>query len=71
MKNREPHHFCGVLILLLALVSLYAWFSYPPAKNRKPLPLAVDYAVESPREDSDNPKPAEKHLAVSRMKVIP
>lgn len=55
MKNREPHHFCGVLILLLALVSIYAWYIYPPQRNGTPLPIVVETGVQVPVESPGEP----------------
>jgi len=57
MKNREPHHFCGVLILLLALVSIYAWFSYPPATQNRHLPIAIETGIEEALEKPGEPVP--------------
>jgi hypothetical protein len=72
MKNREPHHFCGVLILLLALVSLYAWFSYPPARQTKPLPIAIETGIGVEEEPAGEPAPQPAAEQVpTTLKVAP
>ena len=71
MKNREPHHFCGVLILLLALVSIYAWVTYPPETCRNPIPLTVETRDETPPKAPENPEPAKKRLASTLLRTVP
>ena len=71
MKNREPHHFCGVLILLLALVSIYAWVTYPPETYRHPVPPTVENAPETSPEPSEIQEPPKKRLATTLLITVP
>ena len=59
MKRRKPHHYCGTLILLLAVLSLFAWAYYPPATRSKSRYLTVRTMVlTTGRENATQPPPA-------------
>jgi len=41
MNGREPHHYCGFLILLLSMLSFIAWAYFPPVKDTRLANLVI------------------------------
>ena len=69
MKNHKPHHYCGILVLLLAVLSVFAWVYHPPNPQRKPLPIVVETIRKMPgTQDSEknSDRPAHGLLAIGR-----
>jgi hypothetical protein len=48
MNGREPHHYCGFLILLLAMLSVIAWAYFPPPRTDNYTSLVISSELESP-----------------------
>jgi hypothetical protein len=48
MKERKPHQYCGILILLLSMLSLFAWRYHPPAHRRVSRPIVLNSTFTLP-----------------------
>jgi hypothetical protein len=57
--QRKPHHYSGMLIMVLALLSIFAWAVYPPPDQREPFRLVV---MHSPVSPSSEPSDAPNHI---------
>ncbi len=70
MRNHKPHHYCGILVLLLAVLSVFAWSYFPPAAQRKPVPVIVHTIVKTPGRNtrSQRPDSTERELVARTRK---